>query len=573
MTEPRPGLYVFDTGQNLAGWAALRVRGPAGTRVELRFAESLFPDGMVNQANLRKAAATDVYILSGQGEDDGHERWEPRFTYHGFRYVEVRGFPGRPGPDALRIRVVRSAVEPNGTFASSHELLNRIDRMVRATEASNLHGVPTDCPQRDERMGWMNDLTVRIEQALFNFRLPRFYAKFLRDVADTQAADGSITDTAPFKWGRRPADPVSVSYLLLAWEVYQHYGDVRPMAEHFAGFARWVDFVAGTAKDGVVPWGSWGDWSPPAAFAQAGSAGAGAISAQTPLPLMSTGYLAYSAELLARMASVLGKPAERRRYEQLAKQTTAAFDRAFWNAERGGYGQSNQAANAFALALGLAPEARRPQILASLLGNVRDANDHLTTGNLCTKYLLDALSDGGHADAAARIATQRTYPSWGFMLDNGATTLWERWEHLTGGQMNSHNHPMMGSIGAWLFTALGGLRPDPAGPGWSRFFVRPKVVPSVTWVRVTHASPYGKIASAWRVAGGALALQVTVPPNSAATIAIPGRAGDITEGGQPAARAAGVRFLGNEAGAALFEVGAGSYSFVSRGFAGGGGGR
>ena len=203
ISEPKPGVFVYDVGQNLAGWAELRVKGEAGTRVTLRFAESLYPDGTVNQENLIKAAATDVYVLKG-GEE---EKWEPRFTYHGFRYVQVEGFPGRPELQNILVKVVRSSVDVNGVFESSNELVNRIRKMVWWTEASNLYSVPTDCPQRSERMGWLNDLTVRSEGSFYHFNMSRFFTKFLNDIADTQAEDGSITDTAPFKYGFRPGRP------------------------------------------------------------------------------------------------------------------------------------------------------------------------------------------------------------------------------------------------------------------------------------------------------------------------------------------------------------------------------
>ena len=220
ISEPVKGIYIVDTGQNLAGWASLRVKGKRGTEITLKFAESLNKDGTVNQENLRLAEAKDTYILKGGQE----EQWEPSFTYHGFRYIQIEGFPYQLRSDNIRIKVVRSAVDQTGKFKCSNELLNQIHHMVWSTEASNLHSIPTDCPQRDERMGWLNDMTVRIEQALYNFDLSRFYSKWIDDIEDTQGQDGSITDTAPFRWGYRPAaDPVSASYLLLALKSYEFF--------------------------------------------------------------------------------------------------------------------------------------------------------------------------------------------------------------------------------------------------------------------------------------------------------------------------------------------------------------
>lgn len=558
LSEPKPDLAVYDTGQNLAGWAELRVRGPRGARVTLRFAENLYPDGAVNQENLRKAAATDVYILKGEGL----EVWEPRFTYHGFRYVQVEGLPERPTLDNITIKVVRSSVEPNGSFETSNDLINRIQKMVWWTEASNLHSVPTDCPQRDERQGWMNDLTVRLEGMVYNFEVPRFLAKFLNDVRDTQDAEGSITDTVPFRWGQRPADPVSASYLLLGWLPYEFYGDMRLIAEHFDGFKAWVDFLWKRSKDGIVTYGYYGDWSPPRAFAVGGLLGIGANSKDTPERLMSTGYLYYCARLAARVAELLKRPKEQARYEEIARQVAAAFQREYWDEKTGGYGANNQAANSFALYLGLVPQDRVAGVTENLVMDVEANGGHLTTGNLCTKYLLEALTEHGRADVAYRIATQTTYPSWGYMLANGATTLWERWEHMTGGQMNSHNHQMMGSVSAWFYRHLAGIQPDPESPGFQRFWLKPQPVRGLDWVRGEYRTPYGVVHSAWRRQDGGLVWRVVAPPNSSAKVWLPGARGKrITEGGRDLGEAGGIRRLGEDGDAVMLEIGAGEYEF------------
>ncbi len=557
--EPSPGVYVLDAGRNIAGWARLRVQAPAGTKITLRFAESLRADGTVNDDNLRKAFATDVYIAKGAEM----EEWEPRFTYHGFRYLQIEGWPGVPRPDNFQFRLVRSAVENNGVFDSSNGLLNRIQKMVRNTEANNLHSVPTDCPQRDERMGWLNDMTVRIEQALYNFRMGRFYAKWLDDVTDTQIEDGSITDTAPFKWGKRPADPVSASYLLLGWSIYEHYGDTGPMRKHYPAFSRWVDYLTSRAEDGIVSYSSWGDWAPPKAFAIPGSIGAGAISAGTPGPLMSTGYYYYQTKLLAKMARVLGDDTEAKRRAVMAEKIADAFNREFWNEAIGGYGSNNQACNSFALFLGLVPSKNVPRVVANLVSAVEQTNGHLSTGNLCTKYVLDMLAEHGHADLAYRIATKTEYPSWGFMLEKGATTLWERWEHLTGGSMNSHDHPMLGSVSSWFFKYLAGIRVDPSGPGFSRVLIQPAFVSGLDKAEGSYRSLSGVITSAWRREGGRIVLEVSVPVNTVATVRLPVRdPAQVTEKGLPLKNVNGVGGVSAEATAVAFQLGSGTYQFV-----------
>jgi alpha-L-rhamnosidase len=562
VSEPKPGIFVFDTGQNIAGWAALRVRGERGTQVKLKFSEVLADDGTVNQENLRKAAATDIYTLRGGGTGGEDEQWEPRFTYHGFRYIQVEGYPGRPTLDSVLPKVVRTSVQPNGLVETSSELINRIQKMVWWTEASNMHSVPTDCPQRDERMGWMNDLTVRAEEAIYNFDVSRFFSKFVNDVADAQADDGTITDTAPRRWGRRPADPVSTSYLLLSWLPYQHYGDLRTIEEHYSGFAAWVHYLEGRTKNGIVPYGSWGDWSPPAEF---GNPVGSPVSRDTPLPLMSTGYLYYDSRLLADMARALNRKDDEAKYTALAERTSAAFNREFWREDVGGYGANNQAANAFALELGLVPKDRVSRVVENLVKDVRAHGTHLTTGNLCTKYVLEMLAEHGHAELAYALAAQTTYPSWGFMLSKGATTVWERWELMTGGAMNSHNHPMLGSVSAWFYKYLAGIRSDPAGPGFQRFFVRPYAVKDLNWVKAEYTSMYGVIRGAWRRDADGFKLNVTVPVNSVATVFVPASdARRVTESGVPLEKAEGVKWLRNENGSVVLEVGSGNYEFVVR---------
>ncbi len=561
ITEVKPGVFVYDTGQNLAGWAELRVQGQRGDQVTLRFAESLAQDGAVDQENLRKAGATDVYILKGGGE----ERYEPRFTYHGFRYIQIEGFPGRPKLDNIAVKVIRSSVDPSGQIETSNALIDRIQKMIWWTEASNLYSVPTDCPQRDERMGWLNDLTVRSEESVYNFQMGRFYSKFLNDIGDTQWDDGSITDTAPFRWGERPADPVDASYLLLGWWLYWHYGDTRVMADHFAGWKAWVDFLQREAKGGIIDYGVWGDWSPPVGEAINGSRGWSAVSKDTPYSLMSTGFLFYSQQLLANMAQILEKKDDAAKYEALAGKTREVFNKTFWNEKTGGYGANNQAANSLALFMGLVPAERVPRVVDNLVKDVHAHGDHLTTGNICTKYLLEALATHGHADLAYRIAAQQTYPSWGFMLANGATTLWERWELLTEYGMNSHNHPMMGSVSAWFYKYLAGINTDPRAPGFKRFIIHPDPVGDLTWVRSQYASMYGMIRSDWRKEDGAFHLKVTVPVNTTATVYVPASdPSQVTESGKPAASATGVKWVRNEGGAAVFEVGSGDYEFVAK---------
>jgi alpha-L-rhamnosidase len=552
--EPVPGIYVVDAGRNLAGWASIKVKGVKGTVITLKFAESLYKNGKVNQENLRSARALDTYILKGEGE----ERWEPAFTYHGFRYIQVEGFPYAPKEGDIVVKIVRSAVDPVGKFSCSNELLNRIHRMVASTEASNLHSVPTDCPQRDERMGWLNDLTVRIEQALYNFDLSRFYAKFIEDIGDTQDEEGRITDTAPYRYGGRPADPVSTSYLLLAYKSYEFYGNEKIIRDHYKGLKAWVDYLNSRTEEGIVNYSYYGDWCPPVEF----GVDRGSISLNTPGLFMSTGYLYYDAKMISRMASLLGYDQDATYYKSLTEKIGIAFNNKYWNESTGGYASNNQACNAFALYLGLVNPDRVHRVVDNLVADVKSHGYHLTTGNLCTKYLLEMLSEHGHPEVAYKIATQEDYPGWGFMLDNGATTLWERWEFETGGAMNSHNHPMMGSVDSWFYKYVLGILPDIDHPGFEKFTIHPLLNKELEFAEGELKTVKGVIKSSWKKDGGSYILDVTVPANTTATVYLPAKdVAGITESKKGITKAAGIQFLRMEDTGAVLQVGGGTYHF------------
>ncbi|PMP97063.1 MAG: hypothetical protein C0168_00140, partial [Candidatus Aminicenantes bacterium] len=334
MTNPAPGVYVFDLGQNISGWAQLRVRGPRGTDVRLRFAELLYENGMINQENLRSSRAEDHYILKGEGE----EVWEPRFTYHGFRYLEVTGFPGTPKIDSVRGRVVHTAVSPVGNFSCSKQILNDIQRIILWGQKTNLHSIPTDCDQRDERMGWMGDAQVTAEEAIMNYDMAAFYTNFLRDIRDVQGEDGSITDTVPHIWGSRPADPAwGTAYPLIAWYMFQYYGDKRVLEEHYDSLKKYVEFLRRKAENGLVKYSYYGDWV--------------AID-KCPGSLVSAFYYYYDVKILAEAARVLGKQPEADLYLKLAAQIKDAFNREFLDPTTRNYAGGSQTANTLPLFIG-----------------------------------------------------------------------------------------------------------------------------------------------------------------------------------------------------------------------------
>lgn len=541
MTSPRPGAYVYDMGQNFSGWVQLRVSGPRGTRVTLRHSELLYEDGTLNVENLRKAKATDSYILRGDG---GEEVWEPRFTYHGFRYVELTGYPGAPRLDSIRGRVVHSDVAATGGFASSKTLLNQLQKNIVWGIGSNLFSIPTDCNQRDERLGWMADAHLYAEAALLNFDMAAFYTNFLRSIHDIQGEDGTVTDTVPGgQWGGRPADPAwGAAYPLIAWYLYEYEGDRRILEQHYPGIKAWTDFQHGRAPEGLLSYSYYGDWVP---------------IEKTPGALVSTAYYYYCARLTSRMASILGKSDDAAAYEKLAGEIAEAFNRKFWNAETSMYGNGSQTSQILPVYLGIAPQERRNHLLGALRNDIVYAHDtHLTTGILGTKYILELLAESG-PDLAYELATQTTYPSWGYMLEKGATTLWELWQDKTGPSMNSHNHPMFGSLGAFFYYGLAGIHLDAQAPGWERVRIEPSVVRDLRWAAASIETLRGTVASSWQQTEEGLRLEVTIPVGSTAEVHVPKLGLD-----KPAVTESGKAVAGREAGEAIvFEVGSGSYRF------------
>jgi alpha-L-rhamnosidase len=558
MASPEPGVYVFDMGQNFSGWAQLRVRGQRGTAVKLRFAEMVYDNGMINQENLRGARAEDVYILKGEGE----EVWEPRFTYHGFRYVELSGYPGVPAVNGVRGRVVHTAVEPVGSFACSKPVLNSLQRIIIWGQKTNLHSTPTDCCQRDERMGWMGDAQGTAEEAIYNFDMAAFYANFLRDIRDVQDEKGTITDTVPHIWGSRPADPAwGTAYPLIAWYFYQYYGDRRVLEDYYDGIKKYVEFLRTRAENDLVKFSYYGDWV--------------AVD-RTPGDIVSSFYYYYDVKVLAEMAKVLGKEADAKAYGDLASAIKTAFHREYFDPKTRSYANGTQTANTLPLFLDLVPEKMRGSVWGSLFDNiVYKNNSHLTTGIIGTKYIMELLTNNGSSDLAYDIATQTTYPSWGYMIENGATTLWELWQLRQGPSMNSHNHPMFGSVGSWLYKALAGINLAPESTGFEKIRIVPQMVRDLRYAAGSTRTVRGEVSSSWSRDDRTVRLEVVIPVGSEAEVVIPGfnlenvviKEGDqaVWNGQGYKAGVQGIRSIEKAQAGFLIKVGSGRYAFKLQG--------
>lgn len=510
------GETVFDFGQNFAGWVRVSVSGPAGTEVRLRHAELLNDDGSLNLSPNQNAESTDVYLLRGAGV----ETYEPRFTYHGFRYLEITGVPTLPTIVSVLGCVIHSDVSVSGRFSCSHELINKIHRNIVWGQRSNLMSIPTDCSQRDERQGWLGDAHLAAEESMFNFGMAAFYTKFLRDIHHAQREDGSLPDTVPPYLGRLyPADPAwSSAYVTIAWLMYQFYGDTRVLDRHFESMKKYVFFLRDHSEGLLVKTlGKYGDWCPPGSIAPK----------RTPVELTSTWYFYHDTVLLGRIAAAIGRKEDQRALEALALNIRVAFNHAFL--KDGEYEVNRfapvdrspgQTSNALPLYLDMVPAEAKPKVVERLLhGVVNEQDYHLDTGILGTRYLLDVLSDLGHTDVAFRVAAQRTYPGWGYMVEEGATTLWERWENIGGGGMNSHNHIMLGSVDAWFYRVLAGL--SSLSPGWKQIRFKPPVIEGLHSAQASLRSVRGTLSISWVRRVEDFLMTVVVPVGSFGTVYVP----------------------------------------------------
>jgi alpha-L-rhamnosidase len=566
-TEPRPGVFVFDLGQNMVGWCRVQATGSAGQTITMRHAEMLNDDGTLYTANLRAAPQVNRYTPRA----DGPFVYEPHFTYQGFRYVELTGLAEPPTNTAVLGRVFHSTSPVVGQFECSDPSLNQLMQNIVWTQRANLLSSPNDCPQRDERFGWMGDIQAFAQTAIFNMDLAAFLTKFAQDLRDDQADDGRFPDFAP-----HPGDP-NKSFsgapawadagTIVPWRAYQNYADTRLLADHFEAARRWVDYVHQRNPD--LTWSTnrhndyndWlnGDWIKQEGWPSRGGSVSNVVFA--------TAFFAHSTELVAKMARVLGRSDDARRYGELFDRIKGVFNQRFVQPD-GRIESDTQGAYALALNFDLLPDDLRPQAAIHLVENVRRYQNHLATGIQTTHRAMLELTRQGYPDLSWQLLTNRTFPSWLYMIDNGATTIWERWDGYVKGRgfqdagMNSFNHWAFGAVGEWMWRHIAGLHPDEAQPGWKHFVVAPKPGGGVTWARGEYDSIRGRIGCDWRIEGAKLTLRVTVPPNTSATVQVPtAQPSAVTESGKPAAEAGGVVFRRAERDAAVYEVSSGTYRF------------
>jgi len=549
VTRPGDGVHVFDLGQNFAGFARLRVAAPAGTAIVMRFAERLNPDGTIYTTNLRSARATDTYICRG----DGIEEWQPRFTFHGFQYVEVAGLPGEPGPDTITGIPLSSDTPFVGGFACSDETAERLFLNAFWTQLANFIEVPTDCPQRDERLGWTGDAQIYVRTATYNTDVAAFFTKWLVDLVDARLDDGAFPDVAPrvVATGGGTAAWADAG-LVCPWTIHQVYGDTRILRRHYDALAGWIEYCRAHSNGLLRPAAGYGDWL--------------SIKADTPKDVLGTAYFACSTTLMARVAEALGKREDAAKYRALFEDIRAAFNKAYVSEDALIKGDT-QTVYVLALAFDLLPEEQRARALERLVADIQGRDWHLSTGFVGTKDLMQVLTRFGRTDVAYRLFEQDTFPSWRFSIKHGATSIWERWDGWTPDKgfqdpgMNSFAHYSFGAVAEWMYKTIGGI--DTIGPGFKRILIRPQPGGYLTNAFVTYQSINGPISTEWRLEGKSFLLQVAIPANTTARVVIPGAdPARVKESGVPARAAPGVRFVERSGSDAVYEIESGRYSFL-----------
>ncbi|MCG5052694.1 MAG: family 78 glycoside hydrolase catalytic domain [Myxococcales bacterium] len=542
------GVHLFDLGQNIAGWARLRVQGPTGTKLTLRFGEKLGPDGRLDRKALegllrQGVFEEDQYILRGGPE----EVWEPRFTYHGFRYVEVEGFPGTPPASAIEGRVVHTDFASVGHFETSDALVNRIHAATCWSYRSNYVGIPTDCPHR-EKNGWTGDAHLAIDAGLFNFDNAAAYLKWIRDLTEAQSPKGTLPGIVPSPgWGYEDkwSGPAwDAALFVVPWSVYKFTGDRTALMLAFGAQQKYLASLEARAPEGLVDFGL-GDWSH--------------WKTQTPVAVTSTAAYHLMATLAAKTAGALGQPDLAKRYTALADKISQAFQRAFVNARTGQVADDQQTALALALLQGLVPETLRPAVVQRLVASVEKTDFHPDTGVLGAGALLRALSKAGHADVAFKVANRRTAPGWGHWIDQGATTLWETWSGES-----SRNHVFFGDIDAWYYEVLAGIQPDDSAPGFAHVTLAPEVVPELDRVEASVDTVRGKVLSRWEREGDSVRFAFEVPTTVRATLRVPAAPGArVTLNGRAIDDVPGLGARKLPEGGYSFEAGPGRYAVVA----------
>ncbi|MDA3613644.1 alpha-L-rhamnosidase [Polluticaenibacter yanchengensis] len=565
ITRLRGDTFILDMGQNMVGWLQLKqLKGTRGQTVKLRFAETLQKDGSLYTANLRDAHVTDLYTLKG---DANGEQWEPSFIYHGFRYVEITNFPGTPVKEQFVGKVVYDDLDNIGSVATSNNTLNRIFKNAWWGISGNYKGMPVDCPQRNERQPWLGDRTIGAYGESFLFDNAKLYAKWIDDIGYAQRADGSIPDVAPIFW-RYFGDNVTWpgTYITVTDMLYRQFGDTKTLTAHYPKMKLWMNYMHGKYlnNEGLITKDKYGDWCVPPESLEM-------IHSQDPKRktdgmLIASGNFCHMLNLMSDFAKVLGYENDIKDFQQKRDAIKTAFNKRFYNAEKGYYDNNTVTANILPLMFGLVEEENKSTLMLNVADKILNENKgHISTGVIGTQWLMRSLSQNGYENIAYKIASNTTYPSWGYMAENGATTIWELWNGNTADpKMNSGNHVMLlGDLLIWYFEHLAGIKNDESGVAFKKITMKPTFTEGLETTSGNYKSPYGEIKSAWLNQKKLFTWDITVPFNSEATVYLPTtNIKAIKEGKKPLVENNGYKIIGKANGQTILSVGSGTYSFT-----------
>ena len=487
---------VFDFNQNMAGWAKISLKGERGSKVTLVYAEGLKEDNHVNQLNLRSARCSDTYILKGEGI----ETYSPRFTYHGFQFAEAI-IEGKVEIISIKGIHVHSDVSVVGSFKCSDEILNRLHYMAVITEQNNQYSILTDCPQRDERFGWLNDVSSRQFQSNFNFDMDRFYNKVVHDISETQSSDGAIADTAPYYTGGQPADTTTASYLLLALYSYKLYGDKDLIIREYDNLKRWVEYLLTRQKDYIMDYYYYADWVPPQTLKNSNSDGI----------FVSSLFLHWHLKLIAELAKIASKEEDYNRYSKMVIESKEAINKKYYHEDTHSYSLNTQCENAMAIWLDVCKEENKKLVFENVVKDIIDNNYHITCGNQGYRHVFYLLAEYGYGDLAIKVLKNEEYPGWGYMVKMNASTIWERWEAEMQNEMHSFDHPMFGSFDAMFYHYFGGIQYD--GNGCDETIIHPYVVQSLEFVETSFKTIKGTFVSNWKKIGTKIEYYIEIPVN------------------------------------------------------------
>ena len=565
IVEIKPGMYIMDMGQNMVGWIRMSIKGKRGYEVQLRFAELLKDDGTLYMDNLRSALVTDKYIA----KSDNVETWEPSFVYHGFRFVEITGFPGVPTLSNFEGKVVYDEMETVGTFETSNKTINQLYKNAYWGIRGNYRGMPTDCPQRDERLGWLGDRAVGSHGESFIFNHYNLYSKWLDDIEDSQRRNGSVPNVAPNYWMIYDDNMTwPGAYVIMANMLYDQYGSTEPIAKHYESMKKWINYIRDTyvaKNDNIMPRDTYGDWCMPPERPEL--IHSEDPSRKTDASVLGTTFYYRVLTLLERFANILNKPEDAASFAEQAAVIKEAFNNKFFNKETGQYSNNTVTANLLPLSYGMVADEYKEKVFNNIVDKTMgDFNGHVSTGLVGIQWLMRGLSDYGRPDIAFKIATNTGYPSWGYMIEKGATTIWELWNGDTADpSMNSANHVMLlGDVIVWFFEYLAGIQNSPNNVGFKEIVMKPYPIDGLDYVTASYNSVHGKIKSEWKKENGTFVWNITVPCNTTAIVKIPSNdKSKVKESGKTASSSKGVKFLQMTDGYALYKVGSGNYSFTA----------